>query len=565
MSDGGEEALPVPRDLEPDARPQEPTDARPWLLRRLDLERPDLLLMGAFLVVAFAFRFFSPLMPDIFARPFQSAPVSNCVTKTPVDTQGHLGTLCGLAYPYQPNTAKAPLPPSPAQGEVFDEIYFADFAHDDLTGVSYFDPEPPLAKEVIAAGEWLDGAYRGIFQGAHGSFADLGFNTVGWRIMVCIVGTLCVPLMYLLALQLWRERWFAVAAATFVAFDGMFFVQSRIGMIDIIPIFFIMLAYTLFLIHLKARSRIDSLVTLVLTGVVLGLAVASKWIALAALASIIFFLVMRPLARHLAISLGGGDRPWRWGFLKGPGLPGGAEAEVYWPTAVIALVAIPVAIYLVSWLPFFYMSGPYQFHSLGDIVNYNYQAYEYHAHLKATHPFGSTWFSWPFLYRPVLYYYQYQGLGTDAISGRPLVAGIVDLGNPVIWWAGIAAVLSLPYFVLRHRSFPAAVILVGFVTQYLPWSKVSRVIFLYHFFGGLLFLLLALAFVLTWMQRAGPLRVELFGERFELSTRWVVPAFCALAVVSFLFFYPIWTGTPISDTSYLGGFPLGKTWLQTWI
>ncbi|MBO0686513.1 MAG: phospholipid carrier-dependent glycosyltransferase, partial [Candidatus Dormibacteraeota bacterium] len=196
MSDGGEEALPVPRDLEPDARPREPTDARPWILRRLDLERPDLLLMGAFLVVAFAFRFFSPLMPDIFARPFQSAPVSNCVTKTPVDTQGHLGTLCGLAYPYQPNTAKAPLPPSPAEGEVFDEIYFADFAHDDLTGVSYFDPEPPLAKEVIAAGEWLDGAYRGIFQGAHGSFADLGFNTVGWRIMVCIVGTLCVPLMY---------------------------------------------------------------------------------------------------------------------------------------------------------------------------------------------------------------------------------------------------------------------------------------------------------------------------------------------------------------------------------
>ena len=154
-------------------------------------------------------------------------------------------------------------------------------------------------------------------------------------------------------------------------------------------------------------------------------------------------------------------------------MPGGARAGVYLGTAAAALVVIPVAIYLASWFPFF-LRG--QFHSLGDLVAYNQQAYVYHATLTATHPYGSSWFSWPFLYRPVAYYYEYQGLGTDAFSGHPLVAGMVNLGNPLIWWASIPAVLALAYFVLRHRSFPAAVILVGFVTQYLPWSRVTRVI-----------------------------------------------------------------------------------------
>src|SRR5436853_6321020 len=111
---------------------------------------------------------------------------------------------------------------------------------------------------------------------------------------------------------------------------------------------------------------------------------------------------------------------------------------------------------------------------------------------------------------------------------------MVNLGIPVIWWASIPAVLALAYFVLRDRSFPAAVILVGFVTQYLPWARITRVIFLYHMFGGLVFMVLALAFVLVRMQQAGPLRLEFFGDRAVLSTRWLVPAYLALVVLSFL-------------------------------
>src|SRR5262249_15565108 len=206
-----------------------------------------------------------------------------------------------------------------------------------------------LAMLFIAGGEWLYGGWRSIFEVAHGVSADLASNPFGWRIMSCIIGSLCVPLMSLLARQLWQNRLFAFAAATLISFDGMFFVQSRIGMIDIFPIFLIMLSYTLFLIHLDSRSERDSVVTLLLTGIALGLAISAKWIALAALASIVFFLVMRPLLRRVGLSVGS----WRWGMARGPGLPGAARASLYVSTAVLAFVLIPVAIYLTSWIPFF--------------------------------------------------------------------------------------------------------------------------------------------------------------------------------------------------------------------
>jgi hypothetical protein len=83
-------------------------------------------------------------------------------------------------------------------------------------------------------------------------------------------------------------------------------------------------------------------------------------------------------------------------------------------------------------------------------------------------------------------------------------------------------------------------------------------------FGGLVFMVLALAFVLVRMQDAGPLRVQLLGGETVISTRWLVPAFLVLAVLFWIYFYPVWTALPIGDHAYRGGFPEGKMWIPTW-
>src|SRR5258708_23411746 len=134
----------------------------------------------------------------------------------------------------------------------------------------------------------------------------------------------------------------------------MFFIQSRIGMIDIFPVFFILLAYFLYLVHIQSRTPTSSLVSLVALGVVLGIGIASKWIVLAALASIVFLMVVRAIGRNVDIHIGPPGNPlWSWGRWDGPAIPHGLHWPAYLAVAAVALVALPLAIYVESWYPFF--------------------------------------------------------------------------------------------------------------------------------------------------------------------------------------------------------------------
>jgi len=551
----------------PDSAAEEPESsevvATP-VARPVYFDRWDLLFILGLTAIAFVLRFYSPILPDFFSHPFSGAPITNCVPNTPIDAEGDPGTLCGLSYPFNRGYADQNGVLSPPNGQIFDEVYFPVDAYDDFKGVetcrpttsncryNYFDPEPPLAKLFIGAGEWGYGWFRKHVQGAKGDNIDLGFNTFGWRIAGCIFGTLCIPMMYLFARRLWPFRLFAIAAATLTCFDGMFFLQSRIGMIDIFPIFFILLSYFLYLVHVQSRTWPGSIASLIALGVALGIGVASKWIVLAALASVVFFLLVRAIRRNVEFYVGPeGRRLWSWGRGEGPAIPGGVPWHIYIPIAIIALAAIPAAIYLASWFPFFARG---QFHTLADLIRYQQDSFNYHATLTATHPYGSPWWSWPLLARPVLYYAEYTNLGTDQWSGQPLISLMENIGNPWIWWTSLPCLIALPYFVIKHRSMPAALILIGFITQYLPWSRITRVLFLYHMFGGLIFMILGLAFVLAYIAYRNPS----FGRAF-------LAAHLGVAVAFFMYFYPLWTGLPLSLPAFYlsdGTPPWGpKIWL----
>ncbi|MBO0701694.1 MAG: phospholipid carrier-dependent glycosyltransferase [Candidatus Dormibacteraeota bacterium] len=555
---GSEEGL-VPGVPIPLEDPDEPEGR--GLLDRLRLTRLDVGLMVGFVLVALFFRFFSPIMPNFLTGDF-SPPITNCVHNTPIDASGHLGTLCGLAYPYQKSSTVPGQPPQPPNGEVFDEIYFGVFGHDDLVGVTYFDPEPPVAKYVIAAGEWIYGFYRHVIRGEPGSITELGYNTLGWRLGVCVSGSLAIGFMYFLALQLWRNRWFAIAAAFFACFDGLFFVESRIGVIDIVPAALQILALGLFLVHLRARSRLDSLVTLGICGFVMGLGFAAKWTALAALGVAIVVLVGRPLLSKLGqIRIGSYDLQ-----IADQPLPGGVSGRLYWPAFVGFMIVLPCVVYFASWIPWFlFTRGPYTFQEVGGSGGalggwwwYEYQIWYYQSHLNATHPYASAWYTWPFLIRPVWYYFQGFPNGTSA--------GIVNLGNPIIWWASLPALVYCGYDAVVSRRWQPAVIVLGFFAEWLPFAKVSRILFLYHMLGGLIFMVLALAYALARLQETRVLTRR--GDRWISVVTATRPAYVVGAMVVaflfFLYFYPIWTAIPLAGNALLGGFGTGKMWLSSW-
>jgi dolichyl-phosphate-mannose-protein mannosyltransferase len=506
-------------------------DRRPASSGWWRLDRRDWYWLIALTLVAGILRFGSPIFVDFFAHPGSSAPVS----------------AWGIGHNYQnpslPGLGK-PNAIAPDSPFVFDELWFANDAHNDLLGKDYFDPEPPLAKLIIALGIKL-----------------FGFNSFGWRFMPALFGTALIPLMYLLARQLLAVRFFAVAAGVLTAFDGMTFVESRTAVIDIIPITLVVLAYLLFQLHLNADGVIRRRLMIVLTGVTLGLALGAKWTALAAYGTIIVILALRLMLR----------------WTRYDSATGGI--------ALLSLALLPAIFYGLSFIRYLTITHgitnlaqpalsftPFHFH-LGaawtEIAEWHRQTWIYHTTLKADHLFYSPWWSWPLDFRPVVYYYAGQGLGVDQPSGSALVAEIFNLGNPLIWWAATASLIGiavgLPAVIRDYRSqraldpadagvrdgagpvdqrlYAAIFILVAFLAAWLPLSRVPRGLFLYHMLGGLPAMFLGLALVLTYLH-------SVRGRLPALATRFngAVPAYAYLVMVIgfFFYFYPLWTGLPLT-------------------
>jgi dolichyl-phosphate-mannose-protein mannosyltransferase len=486
------------------------------------IEAVDWRWLAALTLVAALLRFGSPFFLDFITHPGSGPPISAWGIGHQYQTGAQVrSTIC------QPSDTIAPCTPY-----VFDELYFANDAHDDLLGRDYLDPEPPLAKLIIALGIKI-----------------FGFNPFGWRVMSAIFGTLLVPLMYLLARQLLPMRIFAVAAGFLTTFDGMTFVQSRIGMIDIFPIVFIVAAYLAFHLHLRADTTARQRLTLVAAALLLGLALGAKWISLAAYGTIAVLLVSSLLLRRI-----------RYDALTGV-------------VALLSLALLPGVVYLLTFTRYLTIAhsltgfsppalgfSPFHFdpgQAWRQLAEFHRWTFNYHYTLRAPHPYYSPWYSWPVLYRPVAYYFQGQGLGVDQVTRGALAAEIYNLGNPVIWWASIAGLVVVAATFVRRRTFALGFILLAFAAAWLPFSRVPRGLFLYHMFGGLPLMILGLAFLLS---QVWPITVSRWGMLGQRLGRVLVLAYLITVFAFFCYFYPLWTGLPLSYDAWLE-----HMWFPSWI
>ncbi len=583
----------------------------PWglslLLRRhrvvTGVDGIDCWIAGGFVAAALVVRLASPIFPDILSGHFTLAgtvPAPAGVHRSPTHEWLGIGAW-GLGTPIDTGgCTNVPTGPHNVErrrcGFVFDEVYFAVDGLDNLKGVDYFDPEPPLTKLFISAGiSWL------------------GFDPWGWRIMPAILGSLFIGIIYLLARRLWnRDRWFAVLAALLASLDGLALVESRTAVIDMIAGFFVALAYWAFLVHWHARTPRSWRWTLYLTAVACGLGVAAKADTIPAICVIVICLVGRwvwPRIRltaqgsdGAAITIGGagqGGTPWAVPHVARAAWHHVAAGAVivllfyasffrYWstphtlyvnyadtglgtatctgittPASVCKLpVALPLARDrigpLTVWLP----TGINLPQTVSDVVMNSVAALSYQATLTSGHPFASPFWSWPIVYHPVLFYAQYSGLGSQVVAGQTVAnyAWVTDMGNPILWWLGLLGLACCLYLVVRRRDRVAAFILLGYLVDWLLiWSWPSRVLFYYEMIGALPFLCLGLAYPLARLRRS---TVQLSWGAVQLP-RWSGRALTwtvVLAVfVAFIYFYPLWTGAPLAEPAFYQ-----HLWLPGW-
>ncbi|MGC8777685.1 MAG: phospholipid carrier-dependent glycosyltransferase [Candidatus Caldatribacteriaceae bacterium] len=388
-------------------------------------------------------------------------------------------------------------------GTYFDEIYHARTAYEHLHRLEPYEwTHPPLGKIIIALG-----------------IALFGMNPFGFRIMGVIFGTLMLPLFYLLARSLLEEERYALFATFLFTFEFMRFVQARIATIDTYVVFFILGAYYFLLRYLQCRERIDYR-ALLFSGIFFGCGAATKWTVLyAGLGMMVLFFL--DLFRRF--------REDAW------------FRRVVWrkllPFCVLSFILIPACIYALSYIPYILVPG----HDISDIWTYQGRMYHYHKDLRATHPFSTPWWQWPAMIRPI-WLYQGEGLPKGQISS------IVSMGNPAIWWLGALLLLALLFFPELRKSSALPFILLGFFSQYLPWTLVPRITFIYHYYGCVPFLILLIGVFFRRLE-----------ERPSPYARWVW-VYALLVVVLFVMFYPILSGSVVSE-AYVGRF---LQWLPSW-
>ncbi|XP_067087203.1 protein O-mannosyl-transferase 1 isoform X1 [Osmerus mordax] len=165
---------------------------------------------------------------------------------------------------------------------VFDEVYYGQFVSLYMKQVFFIDESgPPLGHMILALGAYL-GGFDGNFIWK-GIGAEYSSNVPVWslRLLPALAGTLCVPLGYLLVVELGFSHLAALAAAFLLLLENSLIVQSRFMLLESVLTFFLLLAFFSYLrFHNTHQSSPTSLAWLMLAGGSCAGAVGVKYMGL---------------------------------------------------------------------------------------------------------------------------------------------------------------------------------------------------------------------------------------------------------------------------------------------
>jgi hypothetical protein len=416
-------------------------------------------------------------------------------------------------------------------------------------------------------------------------YVDTGSHAWAWRLPGLTAGVLTAVLMYLLARLLFRRRSVAVFLAVIMALDALFFIQGRIAMNDSLLGFFIVAAFTLLvaLFRVPKRGRLRRLLPLVglpVVGLLLGLALSTKWVGAYAIGAAILIVLARTQPGRW-IALGGlvlitgvfgfqalGGQPPNFtfwllmvaitcavgvimvGLRARDATTGSGSDDPAWvdprrlfglpfAAAIGCLVVIPIVVYVISYIPWALAANgdPQLFpgwppgHTGQTFLDLQSVMYHYHNDLRIPHAAGSPWWAWPFALKPVWGYYDGFSNGSQAL--------MLITANPFLVWLGVPAVVFGAWQAWRRRSMGLTVVLIAMLSIWLSWARIDRVAFNYHWYTILPYFYVLLAYFLAELWD-GPSRRTWTLARVSFAVVLILPALmwilkdalCAVAGVS---------------------------------
>ncbi|WP_223881387.1 dolichyl-phosphate-mannose--protein mannosyltransferase [Nesterenkonia ebinurensis] len=437
---------------------------------------------------------------------------------------------------------------------------------------------PPLGKWLIAPGIAVFGIE----------------DALGWRVSSAVAGALGVLLIALIAQRMFRSVFLGAVAGVLTAVDGHHLVMSRVALLDIFLMLFVLAAFGALLADRysgrrrlaawAARASADSREwdwgPLLLwrpwrlaAAVLLGCSVGVKFSGLAFIAVFGLMVVLWDVNARRAV----GIRRWCSAGLLYDGL-----------LAVVTVLPVVAATYIVTWSGWLASSGGWGRDNaegsgligllpapLRALWNYHSSATEFHTGLDSEHEYASHPWTWLFMGRPVSMHYQGRDQGEvyehtgETCAYTSCSSAVLDLANPLIWWAGMLGLVIVLLLWIGRRDWRHGAILSGFAAGFAVWLAFpDRTMFFFYTISYHPFVILTLVVLAALVLRIGTGSVTASGK--ERTQKQIVSAqqrntvlvicFVLLAVAVSVFFWPVWTAEFISYDQWRL-----RMWLQSWI
>ncbi|MBB1513759.1 phospholipid carrier-dependent glycosyltransferase [Tessaracoccus sp. MC1627] len=431
---------------------------------------------------------------------------------------------------------------------------------------------PPLGKWLIAMGEFVLGAQ----------------NSYSWRAAAVIAGMVSILIVGRLARRLTGSAYYGTLAALLLAVEGTHVVVSRTGILDIFLMLFVLGGFACLVAdRFAAREKLAWAIALeggrsasalgpyvegrwwrVGAGVVLGMAVATKWSALPFIATFGIMTVLWDMnARRRA-----GISRWCAGTLSRDAVP-----------AFVSIVGSALLVYLLSWSGWFASSLGWgrqwadehpavgieslMPNALRSLIHYHEEMWRVATSLSTEHPYATNPIGWFFQERPTLFFLRQTTEGAPGCAaggGGPCMEMVTSLGTLSIWYAGAIAVVALLVLWIVGRQWRSPLwfqpdwtlgaSLSGILAGYVPWLLVGERT-IYSFYSVVFVPWVVLCIVVGLHRFEGRRKATV---RYRLA-RSLGVALLVTSIVLLAWFWPVLTGQKLTHADWLA-----RMWLSTW-
>ncbi|NOQ16427.1 MAG: phospholipid carrier-dependent glycosyltransferase [Methyloprofundus sp.] len=454
----------------------------------------------------------------------------------------------------------------------WDENYHIASAQKHVDGVMYMEPHPPLGKMLMGLSESVfnlngDKDMSRLVKTDYLKGKDIpkDMQYFGFRFPSAMLMGLSIFFFYHALYLLTKNRSIASVFSLFFIFDNAFAVHARAAMLEGIQIFFMSIAlwYT---IRSAAKPKDVTFLHYALLGGIVGLATAVKINSL--------ILVLLPGVLLLE----------QWFFLS-------EKISVYKAFKKASLAISLFFTSLISVMLFImylhigmndtviegrtYKASPEYLHSLKDngswsLTSFTYglkDHYHYHSEYAKGVPRldackkdgenGSSWARWPFGGKSINYRWNKKNDNGEAWVGYSYL-----VVNPFVWLSAAFGILLSVSLIIGRFLYSTPIrnqVLFRWITYFtalyisymIAISQIGRVMYLYHYFIPLVFAIINLSLIYTYLSEE-----QLNGR----NTRLVgLVGITVLVIGLFVWFSPFTYSLPINATQFEA-----RNWMTNW-